>query len=275
MKTTSSTKIEWVNIAPKKIIVATPEEVNLHIPSDNSDRFLEPMVGVGSVATTRNLLDGAMAAAKIAVNSDVVPPEMTPNRFVWQLAGAYQITHVVPPLMKQASERFASLNRHILSSWAFEKSQEEKGHDRLALLDLQSLGYRAEELVSSIVPRAATSLVDYFTRSVNDSDPIDCVGFTYAIERISLGTKEEHIQNIESLLPQGINATRCIRVHSAVGADAGHVDENVEMIAGLSAAERIRVVRACYETALLIFSPPQEGYHSEAELENMFEPYKL
>ena len=133
----------------------------------------------------------------------------------------------------------------------------------------------SEELVEKIVPSAAKSLVDYFTRSVNDSDPIDCVGYTYALERMSLGAKEEHIQRVEALLPSGVNATRCMRVHSSVGADAHHVEENVETIAELSSAERIRIVRACYETALLIFSPPQEGYHSETELEHMLEPFRL
>ena len=177
--------------------------------------------------------------------------------------------------MKQASQKFASLNRDTLSSWALDKSEEEKGHNKLVLLDLQSLGYQAEELVKNIVPSAAKSLVDYFIRSVNDSDPIDCVGFTHAIERLSLGAKEEHIQRVEALLPSGVNATRCMNVHSSLGADAEHVEENVDTIAGLSSAERIRIVRACYETALLIFSPPQEGYHSEAELEQMLKPFRL
>ncbi len=275
METTSSAQIEWVNISPNKVIVATPDEVNLHTPYGSSDRFSESMTGVGHVSTTRNLLDGAIAAASIAISSDVHPPELTLNRYLWQLAGAYQTTHATPPGMKQASQNFAIAARHNLSDWALEKAKEEEGHDRLALNDIQSLGYDAKRLVQNVVPSAAKSLVDYFIRSVNDSDPIDCVGYTHALERLSLGAKEEHIQKVKNLLPSGVNATRCMRVHSSVGADANHVDENVEMIAGLTSAERIRVVRSCYETALLIFSPPQEGYYSEAELEKMFQPFKL
>lgn len=246
----------------------------IHLSLGDDDRFYEPMTSVGNIVTTRKLLDGAMAAAKIAVASDSRPPDLTPNRFVWQLAGAYHITHATPPSMKKASQHFASASRHSLSNWASDKAKEEEGHDRLALLDIQSLGYRAE-LVQNIIPSAATSLVNYFTRSVNDSDPIDCVGYTHALERLSLGAKQEHIQRVEALLPSNVNATRCMRVHSSVGADANHVDENVEMIAELTSSERTRVVRACYETSLLIFSPPQEGYFSETELENMFEPFKL
>lgn len=276
MQTTSSTQIEWVTIAPNKVIVATTDEVWLHTPSGSGDRFSEPMTGAGNTATTRKLLDGAMAAAKIAISDDnIKPPDLTLNRYIWQLAGAYQITHATPSGMKKASKRFASADRHSLSNWALEKAEEETDHDRLAVLDLQSLGYKAEELVQYIIPSAASTLVEYFTRSVNDADPIDCVGYTHALERLSLGAKKEHIQRIKALLPSGVNATRCIKVHSSLGSDMDHVEENVEMIAELSSIERTRIIRACYETALLLFSPPQEGYLSEIELENMLEPYKL
>ncbi|MEM7594650.1 MAG: hypothetical protein AAF383_24635 [Cyanobacteria bacterium P01_A01_bin.83] len=66
-----------------------------------------------------------------------------------------------------------------------------------------------------------------------------------------------------------------MKVHSSLGGDAEHVEENIELIARLSTAERDRIVRACYETALMIFSPPVEGYYSESELEAMLKPYKL
>lgn len=275
MKTTASTEVEWATIAPDKVVVATAERVWLDSPLDDQKRFAKPITGTGNTAITRNLLDGAMAAAKVAIPSDNKPPALTPNRLVWQLAGAYQTAHAGPILMREAGERFASADRHDLSDWAFEKAKEETGHDRLALLDIESLGYRAEELVKTVIPASAMVLVDYFQRSVRDLDPIDCVGYTYALERMSLGAKQEHIEKIEDLLPPDVNATRCLRVHSSLGADAEHVEENVEMIAQLSFAERTRVIRACYETALLLFSPPQEGYLSEVELEDMLKHFKI
>ncbi len=275
MKTTASTEVEWATIAPDKVVVATAESVWLDSPLNDQERFTKPITGTGNTSITRNLLDGAMAAAKIAIPSGNKPPALTPNRLVWQLAGAYQTAHATPTLMREAGERFASANRHDLSDWAFEKAKEETGHDRLALLDIKSLGYRAEELVQTVIPASAMVLVDYFQRSVQDLDPIDCVGYTHALERMSLGGKQEHIEKIEDLLPPNVNATRFLRVHSSLGADAEHVEENVEMIARLSFAERTRVIRACYETALLLFSPPQEGYLSEAELENMLKHFKI
>jgi len=275
MQKNSSIQIEWVTITPGKVLIASTDEVWLHTPTGDRDRFSETMTTTGSVTTTGKLLDGAMAAAKMAVAFNGVSPGITPNRYIWQLAGAYQITHATPPGMEKASQHFANADRLSLSAWASEKKEEEKGHDQLALLDIQSLGYKAEELVQNIIPTAATVLVDYFHRSVNDSDPIDCIGYSHALERLSLGAKKEHIQKIEELLPDGVNATRCMRVHSSIGADAHHVEENVEMIASLSASERTRIIRACYETALFLFSPPVEGYFSESELENMLEPFRL
>lgn len=274
MQTTASSVVDWATIAPDKVVVANSQKVWLYSSLDDVDPSAK-RISAGNTAITRNLLDGAMAAAKVAISSEKKPPAFTPNRYIWRLAGAYQIAHVTPMLMREAGERFASANRHELSDWAFEKAQEETGHDRLALLDIQSLGYRAEELVQSIIPAASMTLVDYFQRSVSDIDPIDCVGYTHALERLAIGAKKEHIEQVENLLPADVNATRCLKVHSSVGGDAEHVEENVEMIARLSFAERTRVIQACYETALLLFSPPQEGYFSEVELEEMLKSFKI
>ena len=267
--------VEWAQIAPGKVVVATVDRAWLYKPCSNDDRFAQPMIGAGSFATTRKLLDTAIASAKYAVKSDTRPPALTTNRWVWRLAGAYHMTNPVPNLMKNAAKGFAANNRFDLEQWALEKAKEETGHDLLALKDIQSLGYKSEAVVKILVPPAAVVLMDYFSRSVKDEDPIDCVGYTYTMERLSLGIGEDYIQKVEELIPSGINATRCLRVHSSVGADADHVDENVSMIARLTPSERSRVARACYETALMCFSPPPGDYISDEELQQILEPIKL
>ncbi|MEM8720648.1 MAG: hypothetical protein AAGE84_15335 [Cyanobacteria bacterium P01_G01_bin.39] len=275
MNTTASTEAEWATIAPDKLLIATKTKVWLESPWSSSDRFTQPMTGRGNAAITSKLLDGAMAAAKMAISAAEKPPKLTPHRLVWQLTGAYHISHSTPNLMEEAGQRFAQALRHDLSNWAYDKARKEIGHDRLALLDIESLGYQAEELVNSLIPPAAKILVDYFQRSVQDVDPIDCVGYVYALERMSLGAKPEHIQQIENLLPPEVNATRCLKEHSSLGSDGRHVAENVDIIARLSTSERDRVIRACYETALLLFSPPPEGYWLERQLETILGPFKL
>lgn len=269
------TDAQWANITPGKVVVATNERAWIYEPQSQDDRLAQPMKGVGSFATTRKLLDTAIAAAKYMVNSDVRPPALTSIRWVWRLASAYHLTHLVPQLMEDAARGFAANNSPQLEAWALAKAQEETGHDRLALLDIQSLGYDAEAVVKVLVPPAAIALIDYLARSVQDSNPIDCIGYSYTMERLSLGIGEDYIQKVEALLPAKVNATRCLHVHSAVGADAGHVDENVALVAGLSAPARSRIARACYETALMCFSPPPGEYISDEKLLQILEPLRL
>lgn len=120
--------------------------------------------------------------------------------------------------MEEASQRFAAAGRERLAQWAAQKAIEERGHDQLALLDLQSLGYQVE-VVETLVPPSAKVLLDYFTRSVQTPEPIACVGYSYTMERLALLIGKEYIQMIEALLPSGTSATRCLRVHSALGSD--------------------------------------------------------
>ncbi len=269
------TNAEWAQIAPDKVVVATVDRAWLYQPRSAEDRFAQPMEGAGSFATTRKLLDTAIAAAKCAIKSDVRPPELTATRWIWRLAGAYHLTSPVPRIMKDAAMGFAANSRSDLKQWALEKVEEETGHDRLALLDIQSLGYDAEAVVKELVPPAAVALMDYFTRSAQDDNPIDCVGYTYTMERLSLGIGEDYIEKVKSLLPPKINATRCLHVHSSVGADAEHVDENVSLVAGLSPSERTRIARACYETALMCFSPPPGEYISDEELQQILQQFLI
>lgn len=269
-----STKIEWAQIAPNKVVVARNDRAWLYQPRSAEDPYAQPMKCAGSVATTRKLLDSAIAAAKNAIKSDVRPPALTYTRWLWRLAGAYHLTSPVPNLMKEAAKSFGANHRFDLEEWALEKAEEEKGHDLLALKDIQSLGYNPQAVVKELVPPAAVALMDYFSRSAKDDDPIDCVGYTYAMERLSLGIGEDYIQQVEELLPPETNATRCLRVHSSVGADAGHVDENVSLIAGLTPPERTRIARACYETALMFFSPPTGDYITDEELLKILQSLK-
>jgi hypothetical protein len=270
---TNATYTEWAQIATDKVVVATPDRAWLYKPRSPEERFARPMEDAGSFATTRKLLDTAIAAAKCAVKSEVRPPALTSTRWIWRLAGLYHLCHPIPRLIESARQQFAAAERWSLARWAAQNAEEEEGHDLLALKDIQSLGYDPNAVVKALVPPASKILIDYLTRSVNDSDPIDCVGYAYTMERLALGVDEQYIKDVEALLPQGVKATRCLRVHSSVGADIDHVAETVEMVAELSAIERTRVAIACYETALLCFSPPSD-YLSDESIEQILAPLK-
>jgi hypothetical protein len=268
--------LEWARVAPDKVVVATADRVWLYQPSsgNSSDLFAQPMTGEGSIATTQKLLDTSIILAKRAVSSSR-PPAFSLMLWIWRLAGQYHLTHSTPRLMQEAAQRFAAAGRQTLAQWAAEKAVEERGHDRLALLDIQSLGYDAQAVVEVLVPPSAQVLMDYFTRSVQTPDPIGCVGYSYTMERLALTTGEEHIRAVEALLPSGTKATRCLRVHSGIGSDVEHVHETIEMVAGLTPEERTRVAIACYEASLLRFSSSQEGYPTDEELQRVLKPLAL
>jgi pyrroloquinoline quinone (PQQ) biosynthesis protein C len=258
-------------------VVAKPDKHNRVDQADfagSGDRTASNMSHADKIAQTQKLLDRAIASAWYTVKSDRRPPKLTPIRWVWRLAAFYHLCHSTPQLMEAAAQRFALADRKSLAQWAVKKAREEAGHDQLALLDIESMGYKAEAVVEALFPPAAKNLVDHFTTSVHNSDPIDCVGYSYTAERLGICRGLEYIQRIEALLPQGKNATRCLRIHSAVGTDVEHVEKAVEMIAELTLEEQIRVAIACYKAALLRFSPPQEDYISDEEIQNVLKPLK-
>ncbi|MEM8677314.1 MAG: hypothetical protein AAGF83_26170 [Cyanobacteria bacterium P01_G01_bin.67] len=273
--------VEWARISPNKVIVANSERAWLledtaqtASPNPATQYLNQSMSGSGSIATTRQLLDGAIAAAKYAVNSDVRPPALTVSRWVWRLASQYHLSYTYPLLIKEASQKFQQKGNFLLSSWAEEKVLEEKDHYLLALKDIQSLGYDANDTVKELFPPAAKVLVDYLHRSVYDENPIDCVGYSYVMERLALGVSKDYIRDVEALFPSNIKATRCLQAHSSVGADTKHVEETATMISELSSNERVRITRACYETALICFSPDHKGYMTDKTLNPILDKVK-
>lgn len=242
---------------------------------NQSLKFQSNLVSVAeiapSLATVQDFLDSAILAAWRDVFPVSTAPALSPIRWLWRLAGSYHTTHDTPRLLRQAAERFVAAGRWELAQWASERANEEQGHDQLALLDIQGMGYEPKMVINRLVPPTAIELISYFSQQIEAIDPIGCVGYSYVLERLATRIEESTIKNIEAMLPPGTKATRCLRVHSNIGADAHHVRENVETIAKLTLAEQRNIAIACYETAKLCFTPPKGGYISEHELRQKLE----
>jgi hypothetical protein len=73
-----------------------------------------------------------------------------------------------------------------------------------------------------------------------------------------LHSTEVSVAAIERLIPAGIKATRCLRVHSAIGSDAGHVAESIAFMATLPLDHRAATARATYETISLQCAAPRD-----------------
>ncbi|MGH9799828.1 MAG: hypothetical protein ACRD82_05635, partial [Blastocatellia bacterium] len=79
---------------------------------------------------------------------------------------------------------------------------------------------------------------------------------------------KNYLRQVEAVLPPNTKATRCLRVHSSISADAEHVEEALAVTARQSAEDRQLIALACYETTRICCSPPVGGHITEAELQN-------
>lgn len=269
--------VEWAQITPDTVVVGDSRHAWLHrlaLPADE-DPFATPMQHAGSPDSTRHLLEGALAAGQRLASRTAPAMPLTPLGWAWRLAGYYHTTHSTPTLMAEAAERFAAAGRQALAEYAQLKVQDEAGHDALALRDLAALGYDGPALVEAVRPATAAALVAYFTETVRAADPVGCVGYAYGLERMAISISRRYIDQVDAAMPPGVFATRCLRVHSSIGADVSHVQDALDVTARLPAADRTRIAQACYQTVVIRYSTPADDTLAEDVLERRFAPFRI
>jgi hypothetical protein len=269
--------LEWAEVSPGVVVVATEQRGWVYQPGD-SDAFSEAMRTPGTPASTGRLLETAREAGRAAArrapeSAQVQPPRFSTDFWAWYLCGNYVTTRHTPPVLREAAIRLTRAGRGLAAGWAARRSREEEHHDELALRDLRALGLDAERVVQNVVHPSSEAQAALFSRYVHTEDPVECIGFAFAVERVSGDIGEEFVQYVEARLPPGVNATRCLRVHSTVGADDWHLSETIQLVSELTAEERIRIARACFETARAVYS--QEPPPDEPTLQRLFSPFRL
>jgi len=269
---------EWVRVAGETAIIARESgEVSFHALDGGEAEVValaERMTGGGTLVTTTGLLDGAISLAfeqtdRRSGQTDSAPGGERPNllRYIYALAGAYHTAKDTPRNLLRAAEHFKNIGRPEVTAYLEMRAREEAGHERLALKDLRALGLPAERIVANLVPAGIKPLCDLFDRFCFKDYPIECVGFSYCSERIAALKPKSEIDAVQSLFPAGIDATRFLRSHSSLGSEVSHVEETIEFVASLPADDRISVVQATYETALLMADGRRlESSRSEAEI---------
>lgn len=247
--------IEWAEVAPGTLLMASADEAWLHRLAP-LDPFARPMEGPGSVETTRSLLDAAIGYFQHRRLAQTAPA-LTREGYAERLVGYYHGGHTTPPLLRRAAERFEAASRPELVAWARATAADED-HDHFVLADLAELGYPPEVVPTLTCPPFMAALIAYFEACVDGPAPVACLGYIYALERSSSLIQASYIEAIDRLLGPGIKATRCLRWHSCVGAEPAHVDRLLGTIAALPAGDRSCVVRAAYDTSRILFADPSE-----------------
>ncbi len=265
--------LEWAAVEGGAVLVATPERAWLHRADGwgRPDPFALPMRHApGDVAATGRLLEGAVAAglaAARAAHPDRRPPPLTALRWMWRLAGLYHLTTHTPALMREAVTRFEIAGRPALAAWARDKARDETAHDALALRDLAAMGLDGRAVVDLLRPPVPMAMVAWFRDAVHaKAPPLGVLAYACAVERLAMRVDAGYLARVQALLPAGVDATRCLRVHSAVGSDARHVEENAAVVAALAADERAGIVFAVSEVARLSCAPSADGYVDDVRL---------
>lgn len=270
--------VEIAVVAPGTALVALSNG-NFLVPESSPLGFRSPwlatMAANPSISSTRALLTAAFYAAlkeqQEAGGDGGCDSELTLPAVILNLIGSYHTTHATPHLLRVAADRFRALGRLSLVDCLERKIREESGHHRLALMDLRALGLPAERLVAAIKPSMIVNLLNYFEVVTHAADPIGAVGYSYTLERNALFIGKEHIEAVQAVCPPGVDATRCLRVHSRTGTDASHVAEMEEFIATLPPDDRLAVLRSVYETMKIIASLAPEDRMTDEEIEGILE----
>jgi hypothetical protein len=249
-----------IRLAPSVYLQASPQKFRLHhlLPWETAP-CIETLQETGDTNVTRQMVAGAFYAGlrQRACEEKIADEHVTATapsllRYIHSLAGAYQTAHATPPTMRRVAERLAARGQHTWAKHCLHVAEEETGHDTLALMDLAALCLPAQEFAAHLQPKSSLALVELFAHFADSDAPIAVLGYAYALERMSLFSTAESIAAIERLMPAGIKATRFLRVHSAVGSDAGHVAESIAFMATLAPEDRGAIARAAYETASLL-----------------------
>ena len=254
---------EWVNVTGDISIIARESgEVWFRTLSGTKklvDPFATPMTGVGSAGSTVGLLDGAINLGFARIEQRLARPDFTLAGYIVALVGAYHTSVDTPRNLLRAAKRFEQLGRPEVAAYLEERAREETGHDRLALKDLRALGVPAERLVANFIPEGIKPLCKRFDDLCVQDYPIGCIGYSYCLERIAALKQKSDVERVRTLCPDGVDATRFLRSHSALGSEVSHVEETIAFVATLPANDRITVVQETYQSALIM----AEGYNHE------------
>lgn len=261
---------EWVALTPQtSIVIQTNGRFSIYRARAlefgsifQDSRLAEPGTSTG----TRLLLSGALAAGLQRTAQPDVNLATSLLQVIYRLCGRYQTTYATPRVFQHVAITFRGRGLSSLADFIEQKVMEETGHDQLVLKDLTALGLPAEQLVHAIRPATGVALVNYLQQLAEMAHPVGILGYAYALERAALFVNQHHIDATQALCPPGVNATRGMRVHSAVGSDSGHVAALVDFVATLSAEERISIAQAIYQTGRIMSAAYPDEPPSDATI---------
>jgi hypothetical protein len=270
MQEWESKHAQSIPIAPQTFLIAAPDGRSwlLEIPSSSLIALKASAVAAKRSTLAASLIEGAITAGLMRSASPSRNGVFSWQRYIRWLAGNYLFAGQTPGLFRRAAERFTASGRSDLAEFALQKAQEETGHAELAYRDLEALGLPAAEVIRLIAPPSAGIFADRFRGFVEGNEPIALFGFSYCMERMAVERDGAFIAGVQAICPPGIRAFRFLKVHSSVGSDGAHVDEQLSFFESLADNELKSVACAAFETGqLLARQPLMDEALSDEEIE--------
>jgi hypothetical protein len=249
---------QCVHVSETMLLVAMPDGRSWLTDVGTSSITTLPVSAIAAdrSSVAASLVEGAIAAGLAGTKQAQSTISYTLPRYIRWLVGNYIFAGQTPGLFRRGAERFEAAGRLDLATFARQKADEEQGHANLAYRDLEGLGLPAAEVIRLIQPPSAEIFADRFRSYIESTCPIALFGFSYCLERMAVGRDEAFIRKVEGVCPPKSRAYRFLKVHSGVGADSTHVDEQLSFFEALTATELAAVACAAYETAELLGNQP-------------------
>ena len=235
------------------LLTAVPEGGSWLVNLVTRQVFALPSSGIA--AERRNVSTSSVEGAVFAgVGHSGASTRAHPN----DATKLYPLVNTLSPLYctdpcssSSGANNLCAAGRRDLSEFVLRKADEETGHDRLALLDLEALGLPEAEVIRLIQPPSASVLVSKLRGYVKSPEPIALLGFSYCMERMTIEKDETFISSIDEICSPK-SASRFLRVHSGTGNDRDHTNEQLTLFETLDFDELTIVARAAFETAKTI-----------------------
>jgi hypothetical protein len=249
-----------IQITSSRLLTAMPDGRSWLVELSSSLLTALPIspIAMTRSSVTASLVEGAISAGltQTGFTPSVGSRTSLPGYIRW-LVGNYVFAGQTPGLFRRAARRFVELGRPVLAEFSLKKAAEEDGHADLAYRDLHALGLPATETIRAIQPTSATEFTDRFRSYVESSAPVALFGFSYCLERMAVGRDDAFIRTVEAICPPECRAFRFLKVHSNIGSDHDHVDEQLAFFESLPWADLVLITSAAYETAELLARQPR------------------
>jgi hypothetical protein len=247
-------RIEWVALDDDTVVIA--DDTGAFWGADRADMgddapFAAPMVGPGSRESTRSLLDGVISLGLGPLPSAGPPRAPTRARYAMDLIGSFHNSGRTVGNYLRAARRFRDTGRDDLAAYLERHAREENGHEKLAVRDLDALGFPGARLVARVMPPGVAPLCRLFDQLSADDHPVGCIGYSYFFESAAARRTGAQLDAWQSLSVSGADVTRFMRAHSSLGSEADHVEDMLDFIAGLPPDDRAAIVRATHLTSML------------------------